>query len=151
MAREYYTGKLFNTYLNSEAAWEIIEYKAMGYDKDIDVLYPEHFKIEQKHTDYKQFLDTLLLPKEQYHIFDDKLDNYILTSNGRIINAKTNTQVFVYFKQHCIVCHIRNIKIDLTTEFMKYGWSFNIDDIRRTYDKYKWRYQWKGIRHHYKK
>jgi len=43
---------------------------------------------------------------------------------------------------------IRNVKVYLVDEFKEMGWEFNVDNIKRKYDKYKWKYQRSGINYH---
>jgi len=138
---------MFYTYLDGDKAWEIIEKKTMGYDANIDELYPEHFVTEVTAIRNEEKLKSLLLPDEQYYMFDGDCDNYCITSLGRIFNAKYGTQNKVYFAKDRITTNIRNTKIYFAAEFMKMGWPFNIDSIKRNYDNYKWGYHHKGINH----
>lgn len=140
MARKEYTGKLFQTYLDSDRAWEVIEYKSMGYNRDIDEIYPAHFITETKPEEQLNYLHSVLFKNEKYKIYDGMLNDYVLTSLGRVINIKIQTQLIAYFKSTSLIILIRNNKINLADEFMKYEWPFTIDGIKRTYDKYKWRY-----------
>ncbi len=142
MARQHYTSKQFRTYLDANKAWDIIEYKVMGYDRDIDELYPEHFLIEKQASKNKALIDSMLLPGEQYVELEGKYAGYALTSNGRMINLKSGNQTSAYFKKGHIVVPVRDIRMDLATEFMKYGWSFDKDEIKRLYDENKWKYLW---------
>lgn len=151
MARQHYTSKQFCTYLDANKAWDIIEYKTMGYDRDIDELYPEHFLIEKQADKNKKLLDSILLSGEQYAELEGKCVGYVLTSNGRVINLKSGNQTSIYFKQNTITISVRDIRMDLATEFMKYGWPFDKNEIKRLYDKYKWKYLWGLNRINYKK
>jgi len=145
MARTEYTSKQFCTYLDAEKAWEVIEYKLMGYDRDIDELYPEHFLVEKQMIAQQELLSKLLMSGEQFKILENEYSGYALTSNGRVFNTKSGNQIVVYFKKDQIVVSIRSNRINLATEFMKYGWSFNIDEVKRLYEKNKWKHLW-GIK-----
>lgn len=136
-----YNGKLFYTYLDSDRAWELIEKKTMGYDVDIDELYPEHFQTDKTALNYQKVLDKMMLEGEEYKLLDDKCDGYAITSYARIINAKHINQVIIYISRYNAKTSVRNVKIDFMTEFEKYDWPFNINNIKRTYDKNKWNYR----------
>lgn len=141
MAITNYHGKLFYTYLDSDRAWELIEKKTMGYDVDIDELYPEHFQTDKTALNYQKVLDKMMLEGEEYKLLDDKCEGYAITSFSRVINAKHINQVLIYISRYNAKTSIRNVKIDFMTEFAKYGWSFNINDIKRRYDENKWNYR----------
>jgi hypothetical protein len=146
MSTPEYTSKQFQVYLDPHKAWEVIEYKSMGYDRDIDELYPESFLIEKKVLRYQEEIKSTLLPDEQYVLLEGKCDGYAITSFGRVLNVEYNNQCVVYFSPNRIQLTVRNIKIDFATEFMKYNWSFDINGIRQLYIKNKWNYQWNGKR-----
>ena len=146
MARSDYKGKQFYVYLDSERAWEVIEKRLMGYDIDVlDELYPEHFDTDKNAIKYNKVMDKLVMPGEQYSLFEGKCEGYAITSFGRVFNVKHINQVIVYISKTEMRTTVRNIKIEFATEFMKNGWSFNIDNIKQLYDKNKWKYQRAGI------
>jgi hypothetical protein len=147
MAIPHYDSKMFITYLDSDKAWELIEQKTMGYDVDLDSLYPEHFLTEITSIQNNENLESMLLPNEEYYLFGGNCDNYCITSLGRILNAKHQTQNKVYMSKDNIKVCIRTTKIYFATEFMKHGWSFNIDEVKRRYDDNKWSYHLKGTKH----
>ena len=141
MATASYKGKLFYTYLDSEKVWEMIEKKTMGYNVNDDDLYPEHFHTDKNEIKYSQVLDKIMLEGEEYKLLEGKCDGYAITSFARIINAKHINQTLVYISTRNIQSSIRNVKIHFATEFAKYGWSFNINNIKRIYDENKWNYR----------
>jgi hypothetical protein len=141
MATAAYNGKLFYTYLDSDRTWELIEKKTMGYDVDIDELYPEHFQTDKTALNYQKVLDKMMVEGEEYKLLDDKCDGYAITSFARIINAKHINQTLIYISKHNVRSSIRNIKIDMATEFAKYNWPFNINNIKRIYNENKWEYK----------
>ena len=147
MGKPNYDSKMFCTYLDGDKAWLLIEQKAMGYDVDFDSLYPEHFLTEITSVQNEEKIKSMLFPDEQYYMFEGDCDNYCITSLGRIFNAKYATQNKVYFAIDRITTVIRKTKIHFATEFMKMGWSFNIDEIKRRYDDNKWSYHFKGTNH----
>jgi hypothetical protein len=148
MATANYKGKQFFTYLDSDKAWELIEQKTMGYNVDMDILYPEHFHTDKNSIKYCEILDKLVMEEEQYSLFDSKCEGYAITSFGRVFNAKHINQVVVYFSRTEIKTTIRQDKINFATEFARLGWSFNINDIKRKYDENKWKYQKGGVNYH---
>ena len=141
MPNATYKGKLFYTYLDSEKVWEMIEKKTMGYNVDDDDLYPEHFLTDKTALKYQQVLDKMMLEGEQYQLLDNKCEGYAITSFARVINAKHINQVMIYISKFSAKTSVRSVKIDFATEFAKYGWSFNINDIKRIYDENKWNYR----------
>ena len=147
MGIPYYSSSMFITYLDGDRAWDLIEKKVMGQDVDLDDLYPEHFITEVTSARNEENIKPLLLSGEQYHMFGAECDNYCITSYGRILNANLITQSKVYFSQDNIKVNVRLTKINFATEFMKHGWPFNIDEIKRRYDENKWRYNYKGNVH----
>jgi hypothetical protein len=144
MGVPFYTSSMFVTYLDGDKAWDLIEKKVMGQDVNLDDLYPEHFITEVTSVKYLENILPLLLPDEQYHMFEGDCNNYCITSFGRIFNANLITQSKVYFALDNIKVCVRLHKINFATEFMKLGWSFDIDAIKRRYDENKWRYNYKG-------
>lgn len=147
MGTPHYSGPMFYTYLDGDKAWDIIEKKLMGYNVDIDDLYPDHFLTEVTSIKNKEKIQSMILPDEEYHLFTGDCDNYCITSLGRIFNAKYGTQNKVYIAKDRITTNIRSTKIYFAAEFMKMGWPFNIDSIKRNYDNYKWSYHYKGTSH----
>jgi len=141
MATASYTGKLFVTYLDSDKVWELIEQKTMGYDVDVDDLYPEHFKTDKTAIKYEKIISKIILEGEEYKLLEDICDGYAITSFARIINVKHIKQVLVYISKRAIKTSVRYVKIDFATEFAKYGWSFNINDIKSIYNENKWDYK----------
>lgn len=149
MATANYNSKQFYCYLDSEKAWEVIEKRMMGYNIDVlDELYPEEWDTDKNTIKYQSVLTKMLLPGEEYKLLEGKLEGYCITSLGRLLNVKYPNQVIVYFAKDRITTSVRNIKIYLAAEFMKMGWSFNIDEVKRNYDKYKWKYQKSGINYY---
>jgi len=149
MGTPFYTSEQFQVYLDPHKAWEIIEYKAMGYDRDIDELYPEAFLTEKKAIRFDRVIKQLLLPDEQYVLLPGICEGYALTSFGRVFNLELINQCVVYFSPNRLQITIRNNKINFATEFMKNNWSFNINDIRQLYINNKWNYQWNGKQHYF--
>jgi hypothetical protein len=147
MGKPTYDGKMFYTYLDGDKAWLLIEQKAMGYNVDLDSLYPEHFITEVTSVQNEEKIQSMLMSDEEYHLFEGDCDNYCITSLGRIFNAKYGTQNKIYIAKDRITTNIRTTKIYFAAEFMRMGWSFNIDTIKQLYDTHKWSYHYKGINH----
>jgi len=141
MATAHYKGKLFYTYLDSDRVWELIEKKTMGYNVDIDELYPEHFQTDKTALNYQKILDKMMLEGEEYKLLNDKCDGYAITSFARIINAKHINQTLIYISKHNIQSSVRGVKVHFATEFAKHNWPFIINDIKRIYDENKWNYR----------
>ena len=147
MGKTHYDSKMFNTYLDGDRAWQLIEQKIMGHNVNLDDLYPEHFLTEITSVVNEEKIQSMLIPGEQYYMFEGDCDNYAITSLGRIFNAKYGVQNKVYFAQNRITTNIRTVKIYFVAEFMKQGWPFDIDTIKQLYDNNKWAYHYKGINH----
>jgi len=147
MGKPHYTSSMFVTYLDGDKAWDMIEKKVMGQDVDLDDLYPEHFLTEVTSAQNEEKIQSLLLPDEQYYMFEGDCDNYCITSLGRIFNAKYGTQNKIYIAKDRITTTLRSTKIYFAAEFMKHEWPFNIDNIKQLYDDNKWAYHFKGINH----
>lgn len=135
-----YNSQQFQIYLDSQQAWDIIENKSMGYDRDIDELYPPHFISENTSIQYEKKLNTILLKDEKYALLDDKCSGYAISSYGRIINCQflKPKVIIVYFSNSSLTITVRGIKLHLVTEFTKHGWEFDIDNIRRIYNENRW-------------
>ena len=140
MGIPHYSSNLFYCYLDSNKAWEVIETKTMGYDRDVDELYPENFLTEKNMLNYDDKIKSLLFPDEQYHLFDSRCEDYALTSLGRVFNVKLMNQLSVYFQIESLVTLIRDTKFNIATEFTKHNWPFNIDNIKQLYNDNKWKY-----------
>lgn len=147
MGKPHYDSKMFYTYLDGDRAWEMIERKAMGQEVNFDNLYPENFITEVTSVINEEKIQSMLMSGEQYHLFEGDCDNYVITSLGRIFNAKYGTQNKVYIAKDRITTNIRTTKIYFAAEFMRMGWSFDIDTIKQLYDTHKWSYHYKGINH----
>jgi hypothetical protein len=142
----------FHTYLDSDKAWDIIENKVLGYDVDIDDLYPESFIVETTSLQYGINVQLILLEGEEYVLLEGDCDNYCITSFGRVLNCKYLTQNTVYFgKNNRVTTQVRSTKILLGKEFSKQGWTFNSNNIQQIYDKYEWRYCKAKVFYHTKK
>jgi len=113
----------------------------MGYDVDVDDLYPEHFQTDKTALKYHQLMNKMVLEGEEYKLLEDMCDGYAITSFARIINVKHIKQVLVYISKRAIKTSVRYVKIDFATEFAKYGWSFNINDIKCIYNENKLDYK----------
>jgi hypothetical protein len=144
MSKPKYDGKMFCTYLDGDKAWQLIEQKTMGHNVNLDDLYPEHFLTEITSVANEEKIQPMLLPDEQYYMFEGDCDNYCITSLGRIFNAKYGAQNKIYIAKDRITTNIRTTKVYFAAEFMKMGWSFNIDTIKQLYDNNKWSYHYKG-------
>lgn len=138
MASAEYNSRQFQVYLDAEKAWEVIEYKAMGYDRTVDELYPKEFITENNIQKYADILNKLLIDNEQYVLLDGMCEGYALTSFGRVINCKYGSIVIIYFSNQSLSVSIRGVKIDFAGQFMKMGWSYDIDTIKHIYNKNKW-------------
>ena len=147
MAVAEYNSRQFQVYLDAEKAWELIEYKAMGYDRDIDELYPEEFIIENNIQKYTDILNKILMPNEQYVFLDGLCEGYAITSFGRIINCRYGNIVTIYFTKNRLSVSIRGTKIDFAAEFAKHGWHYDMDKVKHIYNENKWLIKDKNIVH----
>ena len=123
----------FQIYLDGERFWELLE-----NGKNIDDLYPDHFKEEITDKQHHDFMSKQLLPGEKYVLLDDIAYDYAVTSFGRIFNCIYGTQVKVYFAKDDVGIIIRTYKDKLSRVFAKYGWEFDLETLRKLYKKHKW-------------
>jgi len=133
MARAVNTSSKFQVYLDGERFWELIE-----NGKDVDDLYPDHFKTELVDVQYHEFMKDKLLPGEEYVLLDDIAYDYAITSFGRIFNCIYGTQVKVYFAKDDVLLIIRTYKSKMSKEFAKHGWEFDLEKLKKLYKKHKW-------------
>ena len=135
MPKPTYHSGLFNVYLDGEKYWEYLE---MG--KDTDELYPEHFRTEELIPQYKRIMDKLVWKDEVYILLEGHQFDYVVTSLGRVFNAKKRNQIKAY--QHpssqnlSFTC--RNDKLFLKEVFKKQKWDYNYDYIVEFYHKHNW-------------
>ena len=71
---------------------------------------------------------------------NDYVAEGIMKTNVSFIKASLG-KVKVYFKNNDIIAHIRLTKYNLSTEFAKHKWPFNIDTIKHKYNENKWNYK----------
>jgi len=126
MAKCFFTSKAFSIYLDPDKAWEIIE-----TGRNIDDLYPSHFKNEVTKATNEKILETILDEGEQYVLLEFTDWDYAITSYARIYNCKnkrfinpmktTDTNIFI---------NIRQQSIDFKTIFQQQGWIFDMDVIK---------------------
>lgn len=133
MPKALLTSQKFQIYLDGNRFWELLE-----NGKDIDDLYPDHFKPEITDKQHHDFMATKLLPGEEYVLLDDICYDYALTSFGRIFNCIYGTQVKVYFAKDDAGVIIRTYKDKMSKMFTKQGWEFDLDKVKRLYKKHKW-------------
>jgi len=138
MAKNQYKSKQFKVYLDSQLAWDIIEYKSMGYARDIDELYPEEFQTETLSDQYNEEILNMLIPGEKHVLLQDNWFGYALTNYGRIISLKHYKTLGVYLKKRDITAEIRGTKVRLSEQFPKYGWDFSISTIANNYKQNEW-------------
>ena len=138
MAKNHYKSKQFKVYLDSHLAWEVIEYKTMGYARDVDELYPDEFQTEILSDQYNREIQNVLTSGEQHVLLQDEWFGYAITSYGRIISLKQYKTLGVYLKKSDITAEIRSTKIRLSKQFQKYGWDFNILTISNHYKQNAW-------------
>ena len=133
MARALLNSGKFQIYLDGNRFWELME-----NGKDIDDLYPDHFKPEITDKQHHAFMATKLLSGEEYVLLDDIAYDYALTSYGRIFNCIYGTQVKVYFAKGDVGVIIRTYKDKMSKMFAKHGWEFDYEKLRTLYKKNKW-------------
>lgn len=138
MTKNFYKSAKFKVYLDAEKAWEVIEYKAMGYNRNIDELYPDAFQTETISKGYNNTITEILVPGEKYDLLQDQWFGYAITSYGRLISLRHNKMLGVYVKTKDITTDLRNKKVKFSEEFKKRGWNFNIQNIINNYKTYEW-------------
>lgn len=113
---------------NQQQCWNLIE-----NNQDIELLYPDHMREKLDNPAYIKYMKSVLLPGEKYALLDDILYDYAITSFGRLINCKTQNQMFSQIalatKTSDIRISIRNTKTYMSKIFADQGWEFNLNEI----------------------
>lgn len=126
----------FYFYVDPKAAWECIE-----SGKDVSTLYPEYFNEEITGAKHNAYMESILMPNEQYVLLEGTMFDYALTSFGRVVNCIYGTQYFVYFRKDNIMITMRNSRLALKQVFNEQGWKFNVNELLDNYTKYKWKHK----------
>jgi len=134
MSRAANTSKKFQIYLNGDKFWELME-----NGKNLDELYPDHFKTEIVDIQYHNYMESILMPGEEYVLLPDDAYDYAMTSFGRIINCIFGTQVYIYISNQDAKVIARTYKGKMSKLFEQQGWKFDIKEIMNNYDKYNWK------------
>lgn len=134
MPKLNYTSEAFYVYLDPNKVWEYIE---MG--KDVDELYPDHFKEEIYLKEQHNILKNILLPGEQYGYLDNEfVSDYVITSLGRIINSNRGKTVKLYYTKGTIYHSIRDMRVDTLEEMNKYGWISDTKTVKTNHKNNNW-------------
>lgn len=128
-----YHSSAFFVYLDGEKYWEYLE-----TGKDPDELYPEHFRVEVIIKQYSDYLDSVILPGEQYQLLEQTGYDYALTSYGRVFNCKKQVQIRTYFAKNDVVLFIRDVKVVAKRIFKNNNWPFDYDKIYNDFATNKW-------------
>jgi hypothetical protein len=122
-----------STYLNQDQTWWLIE-----NNLPLDRLYPNKMNSKNIDNSYEKFIEPILQDGEQYALLTDNLEDYVITSYGRMFNCKTKNQVKSLSseaKLDDIRIDIRRHKVLLKPLFEEQGWSFNAKQILKQYEK----------------
>lgn len=116
-------------YIDPDLAWEYIE---MG--RDTDGLYPAKWKTKSK------FPIELLLEGEQHQFLNAPLDDYVLTSLGRVFSVAQNKpkQLSPNIYQYSIAMSIRDIRVNILNRMDALGWHKTFNEIKDIYISNKW-------------
>ncbi len=101
-------------------------------DLDLKELYEE-----EKVQNLDAFKELLIQGEEIIPLFD----NYAITNYCRVFNVKLIRQLSpnFYEDKNVSVC-LHTKKQDIKKLFAEQGWDYNIPDIKKIYDKNKWKY-----------
>lgn len=124
----------FHIYLDSDTFWEYLE-----NGRDVDDLYPEHFKTEITDAKYHDVMKSLIDEDEKYILLDEECDGYAITSKGKAYNCSLGNQIHVYISKHDLQIIIRKVKLNMSEVFAEQGWDFDLKKIKKQYEQNKWK------------
>ena len=122
MARAKNTSNKFYFYFDPQKYWEYLE-----TGKDVDELYPDHFKTDIVNVEYNKYMEQKLLPGEQYVLLDGMQHDYAITSFGRSFNCLYNTEIITFIGKKDATLILRDKKIKLSKFFEEQGWEFDLN------------------------
>ena len=130
-----YNSEKFHVYLDPEKVWEYIE---LG--KNVDDLYPDHFKEEIYLKEQSDTINAILLPGEHWgYLSNEFISDYVITSLGRIINSKRGKTVKLYYTKATIYHSVRDMRIDTLNEMTKHGWISDVETVKNNHRSNKWK------------
>ena len=88
----------------------------------------------------KSKVKEILKKGEKYIWLEEELEDVVITSLGRAVSVDRLKQYSVKFSTNIIILYLREIKVDIVAIFEEQGWPFNIEQIRKNYNKYDWKF-----------
>lgn len=115
---------------------EVAEYEKLIYN-DLDVV--KHIKKQSQEYD-DSWIKDVLKEDETYIVLQHPLDNYALTSFGRIFNIKSMRQIKLNLTNNSFTITIKGKTINVKKLFVENGWIYSGSLLRQKHDQYKWGY-----------
>tara|TARA_R110000868_G_scaffold147020_2_gene368173 strand:+ start:357 stop:782 length:426 start_codon:yes stop_codon:yes gene_type:complete len=97
------------------------------------------YDLELSDADIK-WLDNTLVEDEAYTFLNSPLDNYVITTYGRVINMKSRRIIKVTFTNKQVYLFLKGISMPLRTAFKDFGWIYVPSLIYSKYKEYNWRH-----------
>jgi hypothetical protein len=85
------------------------------------------------------FLDMVLVEDETYAILPDNLDNYCITTYGRVINLNRKKLVQPTIHVNSMYTFLKGKNISFKTVFNELGWIYSPSFIKEKYKEYGWK------------
>lgn len=113
---------------------DIDDYEAAIYN-DLDITHL--IKGDIPEVDYS-FLDRIMVEDEVYAPLEGLLDDYFITTFGRIISTRRMKTVKPNMFSNSINVSLRQEPVSLKKEFIRLGWIYSPSLIKEKYKQYNW-------------
>jgi len=123
------------------------DYISDGYIKDIEHYLYNDLPIDKFYEDTtiskfnQRVIEGLLKKGEKYTRLKHERDHIVLTSYGRCINTYLVKQFAMRISAHTFHLYVTGKKINVPEMFKEEDWEYDFDQIKKNYNKYKWKYQ----------
>lgn len=131
--------------LYQEKKWEKIPFvsddEIEQYEKYIynDLNLKEHLdKHDEKYS--VEWMNDILKEDEMVVFFPSPIDNYVLTSFGRIFNVERKKSIKLNLSGNLFSITIKGKTINVKKYFIDNGWIYSGSLIRQKHDQYGWLY-----------
>ena len=85
------------------------------------------------------WLQQVLKEDEVYKYLESPVDNYAITTYGRVFNIKTMRQVKPSLHVNTFTVSLKDCSINFKREFIKNNWIYSPSFIKEQYKKYGWK------------
>ena len=113
---------------------DIQDYEAAIYN-DLDIT--DLIKGDIPEVDYS-FLDRIMVEDEIYAPLEGLIDDYYITTFGRIISTKRMKTIKPSIYTNSIAVLVRQELVNFKKEFIRLGWIYSPSLIKEKYKKYNW-------------